>query len=39
MVKVYVPCDSTALSLGANKTAEAIVSEAQKRGLSSRVNS
>ncbi|MGB4812988.1 MAG: NADH-ubiquinone oxidoreductase-F iron-sulfur binding region domain-containing protein [Methylophilaceae bacterium] len=33
MVKVYVPCDSTALSLGANKTAEAIVNEAKKRGL------
>lgn len=34
MVKVYVPCDSTALSLGANKTAETIVNEAQRRGLS-----
>ena len=33
MVKVYVPCDSTALSLGANKTAEAIMAEAKKRGL------
>ena len=32
-IKVYVPCDSTALSLGANKTAEAIVAEAKKRGL------
>ncbi|NOT15367.1 MAG: formate dehydrogenase [Methylotenera sp.] len=33
MVKVYVPCDSTALSLGANKTADAIIAEAKKRGL------
>ncbi|HPX88664.1 MAG TPA: NADH-ubiquinone oxidoreductase-F iron-sulfur binding region domain-containing protein [Methylophilaceae bacterium] len=32
-IKVYVPCDSTALSLGANKTADAIVMEAKKRGL------
>lgn len=32
-IKVYVPCDSTALSLGANKTADAIVTEAKKRGL------
>lgn len=32
-IKVYVPCDSTALSLGANKTADAIVKEAKKRGI------
>jgi len=32
-IKVYVPCDSTALSLGANKTADAIATEAKKRGL------
>ncbi len=34
MVKVYVPVDSTALSLGAGRTAQAIVAEAQKRGIS-----
>ncbi len=33
MVKVYVPCDSTALSLGADKTAAAIIAEAKSRGL------
>lgn len=33
MVKVYVPRDSTALSLGADRTAKAIEEEAQKRGL------
>lgn len=33
MVKVYVPIDSTALSLGAGRTAQAIAAEAQKRGL------
>ena len=33
MVKVYVPRDSTALSLGANRTAVAIQEEAAKRGL------
>lgn len=33
MIKVYVPRDSTALSLGADKTAQAIVAEAQKRGV------
>lgn len=33
MVKVYVPRDSTALSLGANRTAVAIQKEAAKRGL------
>jgi len=31
--KVYVPCDSSALSLGADRTAKAIVTEAQKRGI------
>ncbi len=33
MVKVYVPRDSSALSLGADKTAKAIVAEAAKRGV------
>lgn len=33
MVKVYVPIDSTALSLGAERTAKAIVAEAQARGI------
>lgn len=33
MVKVYVPIDSTALSLGAERTAKAIVKEAAARGL------
>jgi formate dehydrogenase iron-sulfur subunit len=33
MVKVYVPRDSTALSLGADRTAKAIQAEATKRGL------
>lgn len=33
MVKVYVPIDSTALSLGAERTAQAIVAEAAKRGI------
>jgi formate dehydrogenase iron-sulfur subunit len=33
MIKVYVPRDSTALSLGADKTAAAIVAEAQKRNI------
>ena len=32
-IKVYVPRDSSALSLGAEKTAKAIVAEAGKRGL------
>jgi formate dehydrogenase iron-sulfur subunit len=31
---VYIPCDSGARSLGADAVAEAIVAEAQKRGLS-----
>jgi formate dehydrogenase iron-sulfur subunit len=31
MIKVYVPIDSTALSLGAERTAKAIVAEAQAR--------
>jgi formate dehydrogenase iron-sulfur subunit len=34
MVKVYVPRDSSALSLGANRTAKAIQAEADKRGIS-----
>ncbi|MDG2292984.1 MAG: formate dehydrogenase, partial [Methylophilaceae bacterium] len=33
MVKVFVPRDSTALSLGADKTAKAIQLEAEKRGI------
>lgn len=33
MVKVYVPIDSTALSLGAERTANRIVQEAQTRGI------
>jgi len=33
MVKVYVPIDSTALSLGAERTAKKIVQEAQARGI------
>lgn len=33
MIKVFVPRDSTALSLGAEKTAKAIAAEAQKRGI------
>jgi formate dehydrogenase iron-sulfur subunit len=33
MVKVFVPRDATALSLGANRTATAILAEAQKRGI------
>lgn len=33
MVKVFVPCDSSALSLGADRTAKTIVVEAQKRGV------
>ncbi|SDK55338.1 formate dehydrogenase beta subunit [Methylophilus rhizosphaerae] len=33
MVKVYVPIDSTALSLGAERTAKAIVKEAQAGGI------
>ena len=32
-VKVYVPRDSSALSLGADRTAKAIVAEAAKRGI------
>ena len=32
-IKVYVPRDSTALSIGANRTAKAIALEAQKRGI------
>lgn len=33
MVKVYVPIDSTALSLGAERTAKAVLEQAQSRGL------
>jgi formate dehydrogenase iron-sulfur subunit len=33
MIKVYVPRDSSALSLGANRTAKAIQAEADKRGI------
>jgi formate dehydrogenase iron-sulfur subunit len=33
MVKMYVPRDSSALSLGADRTAKAIMAEAQKRGI------
>jgi formate dehydrogenase iron-sulfur subunit len=33
LVKVFVPKDSTALSLGADRTAKAILDEANKRGL------
>ena len=32
MVKVYIPRDSTALSVGADRTAKAIQAEAEKRG-------
>ncbi|HEY0563225.1 MAG TPA: formate dehydrogenase, partial [Methylophilus sp.] len=32
-VKIYVPRDSTALSMGADRTAKAIAAEAQKRGI------
>lgn len=34
---VYVPCDSSALSLGAEKVAKAITSEAKKRGVDIRL--
>jgi formate dehydrogenase iron-sulfur subunit len=33
MVKVYIPRDSSALSLGADRTAKAIMGEAHKRGI------
>jgi formate dehydrogenase iron-sulfur subunit len=33
MVKVYVPRDSSALSMGADRTAKAIQAEAAKRGV------
>ncbi|MDZ4142688.1 MAG: NADH-quinone oxidoreductase subunit NuoF [Methylotenera sp.] len=33
MIKVYVPRDSSALSVGADRTAKAIVAEAKKRGI------
>ena len=32
-ITVYVPCDSSAVSLGANRVANAIAQEAQKRGI------
>lgn len=32
-IKIYVPRDSSALSLGAERTAKAIIAEAQKRGI------
>lgn len=32
-IKIFVPRDSSALSLGADRTAKAIVAEAQKRGI------
>ena len=32
-ITVYVPCDSSAVSLGANRVANAITQEAQKRGI------
>jgi len=32
-ITVYVPCDSSAVSLGANRVADAIAQEAQKRGV------
>src|SRR5688500_1489133 len=32
-ISVYVPCDSSALSLGAESVAKAILSEAEKRGV------
>jgi formate dehydrogenase iron-sulfur subunit len=32
-IKIFVPRDSTALSLGADRTAKAIAAEAQKRGI------
>lgn len=33
-VKIYVPCDSAAVSLGADRVAAAIVQEAERRGIS-----
>ena len=33
VIKVYVPRDSSALSVGADRTAKAIQLEAQKRGI------
>ncbi|MHA7879289.1 MAG: formate dehydrogenase beta subunit [Saccharospirillum sp.] len=32
MIKVYVPCDTTALSLGADEVAEALLREAEQHG-------
>jgi formate dehydrogenase iron-sulfur subunit len=32
-VKIYVPCDAAALSVGADDTAAAIAAEAGRRGL------
>lgn len=34
MIKVYVPCETTALSLGADEVAEALMAEAQRFGVS-----
>jgi formate dehydrogenase iron-sulfur subunit len=31
--KIYVPCDSSAISLGANRVADAVIQEAEKRGI------
>ncbi|MDR5855110.1 NADH-ubiquinone oxidoreductase-F iron-sulfur binding region domain-containing protein [Caballeronia sp. LZ062] len=33
MTRIYVPCDSSALALGADRIAKAIASEAQQRGI------
>jgi formate dehydrogenase iron-sulfur subunit len=32
-IRIYVPCDSSAISLGANRVAKAITLEAQRRGI------
>jgi len=32
-ITIYVPCDSSATSLGANRVAAAIAKEAEKRGI------
>ena len=36
-ITIYVPCDSSAVSLGANRVAKAISQEAAKRGLDIRL--
>ena len=33
MTRIYVPCDSSALALGADRVALAVAAEAQKRGI------